>query len=82
MSYLPFLSSRFPVGFGGWRDLLKCTRLDLTAILISKRNITIMLILPERHSIQKVCISLPFMLQAGHLFDVICITRIPQTDTY
>ena len=52
-----FLSSRFLVGFVGWHDLLESIRLDLTAILISKRNVSICLhylnvrwlILPRRY---------------------------------
>ena len=69
MSHLPFLSARFPVGFGVWHDLSECTRLDLTVVLISNDNISICSYYPEG-------ISLPFLLQAGHVFDVVALSRI------
>ena len=59
MSHPPLLSSRFPVGFGRWHDILECNRLDLTAVLSNKRNVSICsyylnvrwLVLPKRYII-------------------------------
>ena len=62
MSHLPFVSARFPVDFKVGHDLCECTRLDLTVVLISNGNIS---------SYYPEGISLPFLLQAGRVFDVV-----------